>query len=124
MLEKKMKANQKLALERIWRLFELAQTTPEYATRYVTLAKRIGEKCRVSIPKELKQIFCKKCFSLHVATKIEKPFLIMHCNKCGFEKKFGAKEKTKTTAKKQTNKKRTKATPASEKPFLLDNQAG
>ena len=97
--EKKMKGNQKIALERIYRLFELAEKNEEYSKRYLTLAKRIGEKCRVSIPKELKQKYCKKCFSLKVMQIDQHPFLIIKCAKCGYEKKFGLKEKAKKEKK-------------------------
>lgn len=102
--EKKMKANQKIALERIWRLFELAEGSDEYAKRYLQLAKRIGEKTRVSIPKELKEKYCKKCYSMKVERKKVAPFLIVKCTECGFERKFGAKEKTNA----QKGKKRAK----------------
>ena len=109
--EKKLKGNQKIALERIYRLFELAEGDEEpsthgagdakpdgfatYSKRYLQLAKRIGEKCRVSVPKELKERYCKKCFSLKVTQKKEEPFLVVTCKECGFIKKFGLKEKKK-----------------------------
>ncbi len=94
--EKKLKGNQKLAIERMYRLIELAEKmqasqTPEkdkYAKRYVSLAKRIGEKLNVSIPKELKTKFCKKCFSLKVIREENPPFLIIKCAECGASKKY------------------------------------
>jgi len=92
--KKKLKGNQKIALERIYRLFELAEKNEKYSKRYLTLAKRIGEKCRVSIPKELKEKYCKKCFAMKITLKEQKPFLIVKCTECGHEKKFGLKEKT------------------------------
>ncbi len=91
--EKKLKGNQKIALERIYRLFELAQGNETYSKRYLQLAKRIGEKCRVSVPKEIKEKYCKKCFSLKVTQKKEEPFLVVTCKECGFRKKFGLKDK-------------------------------
>ncbi|MFA5125630.1 MAG: hypothetical protein WC462_01345 [archaeon] len=103
--EKKLKGNQKIALERIYRLFELAKKNEKYAKRYLTLAKRIGEKCRVSIPKELKEKYCKKCFSMKITLKEQKPFLIVKCSECGHEKKFGLKEKTSQNEKRKTGKK-------------------
>lgn len=90
-VEKKLKANQKLALERIYRLFELAQENSEYSKRYLQIAKRIGEKTRTQIPKELKIKYCKKCLTLNVKCNEEKPFLIVKCDECGYEKKYGAK---------------------------------
>jgi ribonuclease P protein subunit RPR2 len=80
--------NNKLATERIYRLFELANENKDYSKRYIQLAKKIGEKTNTKIPKELKKTFCKKCLSLEIK-KIEKnPFLIIKCEKCGFEKKY------------------------------------
>lgn len=96
--EKKLKNNQKIAQERIYRLFELAQKMSEtenekYVKRYITLAKRISEKCRVSIPKELKKTFCKKCFLMNVTQTEQKPFLIIRCNNCKYEKKYSLESK-------------------------------
>lgn len=93
---KPLQGRQKLAIERIYRLFELAEKvqtsqTPnkdKYAKRYVGLAKRIGEKLNVSIPKELKKKFCKKCFSLKVISEENPPFLIVKCTQCGATKKY------------------------------------
>jgi ribonuclease P protein subunit RPR2 len=87
--EKKLKGNQKLALERIYRLFELADATEEYSKRYISLAKKIGEKTNVTIPKELKKKACKKCYSLKVKEIKQPPFLVVKCGECGFEKKYG-----------------------------------
>jgi len=96
-MEKKLKGSQKIALERIYRLFELAEQkeNSKYAKRYVSLAKRIGERTNVTIPKELKKKFCKKCFSLNVEQKKEKPFLEVKCRDCGFVKRFSLEEKAK-----------------------------
>ncbi|MCX6802981.1 MAG: ribonuclease P [Candidatus Diapherotrites archaeon] len=91
--EKKLKSNQKLALERIYRLFELAGSNEKYSKRYLMLAKRIGEKTRTSIPKKLKQQYCKNCYSMKVACEEKEPFLIIKCKKCGKIKKYGIKEK-------------------------------
>jgi RNase P subunit RPR2 len=96
--EKKLKSNQKIAQERIYRLMELAQKMNEtknekYVKRYITLAKRISEKCRVSIPKELKKIFCRKCFLMDITQIEAKPFLIVKCNNCKHEKKYALETK-------------------------------
>ncbi len=91
--EKKLAGKQKTALERIYRLFELAekQKDEKLAKRYLMLAKRIGEKVNVKIPKELKQKYCKKCYSLKVKARKEKEFLIITCESCGQEKRYSAK---------------------------------
>jgi ribonuclease P protein subunit RPR2 len=93
---KKNTPKQKIALERIYRLFELAEEMhkskredkKELVKRYLSLAKRIGEKTNVSIPKKLKKRFCKNCFSMNIEEKEEKPFLIIKCKDCEFEKKY------------------------------------
>ena len=97
--EKKIKGNQKLALERIYRLFELAEKMntekkDKYVKRYLTLAKKLSKKCRVSIPKELKQKYCKKCFLMNITQIKQKPFLIIKCNNCKFEKKYSLEDKS------------------------------
>ena len=86
-----MNAKQKLALERIYRLFELAtkEKDTKLQKRYVSLAKKIGERVNVSIPTELKQAFCKKCFSMNIKTEKKAPFLIVTCKECKTTKKFG-----------------------------------
>ncbi|MDD3159387.1 MAG: hypothetical protein PHQ98_00275 [Candidatus ainarchaeum sp.] len=88
--EKKLNYKQKIALERIYRLFEIANESKDekYQVKYVKLAKEIGKKVNVSVPKELKKKFCKNCFSLDVKGTKEENFLIVRCNKCNFVKKF------------------------------------
>ncbi|MDD4250610.1 MAG: hypothetical protein PHX27_00260 [Candidatus ainarchaeum sp.] len=100
--EKKINSKQKLALERIYRLFELAnqmqkstlEEKENLTKKYLTLAKKIGEKNNVSIPKELKKTFCKKCYSLNIKKLEQPPFLIIKCINCKFEKKFRLDLKT------------------------------
>jgi ribonuclease P protein subunit RPR2 len=94
--EKKLKGSQKIALERIHRLLELAPKNEKYSKRYVSIAKEISKKIRVQIPKELKEQYCKKCCSIKVKTFTTGPFLIVKCEECGFEKKYGIKNKPKT----------------------------
>ncbi len=98
--EKKIRGNQKIALERIYRLFELAEKmnnakNDKYVKRYLTLAKKISEKCRISVPKELKQKYCRKCFSMDITTSKKEPFLIVKCNNCKYEKKYSLESKKK-----------------------------
>jgi len=84
---------QRLALERIYRLFELAEKGGEYSKRYVELAQRIGTKTRVKIPKELKKKYCRKCLGMKVEAKEKDGFLVVKCGECGFEKKYRAEKK-------------------------------
>jgi len=90
--EKKIKGSQKIALERIYRLVELAKKNEKYAKRYISIAKEIGKKMRVKIPRELKEQYCKKCGSMKVSTTTKKPFLIVKCEECGQEKRYGTKK--------------------------------
>lgn len=54
-----------IALQRIIRLFELAEKTfsenPSLSNRYVKLARLIAMKTRVRIPRELRRKFCHNC---------------------------------------------------------------
>lgn len=93
-----MKNFQKIALERIYRLFELAEQEfenhPERSRRYVQLARLIGTKNRAKIPKELKQKFCKKCGAFLKEGKNaelvkEGSLLAVRCKECGFARKTG-----------------------------------
>jgi len=98
--EKKLKSNQKLALERIYRLFELAEKMNDegkenYVKRYLTLAKKISEKCRVSVPKELKKKYCRKCFLMNITQTKKEPFLIISCKTCKYAKKYTLETKKK-----------------------------
>ena len=78
MKEKKLNSKQKIALERIYRLFELSETADKkYQKRYLQLAKRIGEKVNVSVPKELQKTYCKKCFGMNVNGIINNKRLVM-----------------------------------------------
>ncbi len=83
---KKDNSKSKLSQERIYRLFELTKQKPEMSKRYITLAKTIGEKTNTTIPKELQNLICKKCYSLNITTKKEKDFVKIKCNDCGKER--------------------------------------
>ena len=56
-----------LAKQRIEQLFGLAEDAyksyPERSNRYVSLARKIGMRYRVRIPREYKQRICKQCHS-------------------------------------------------------------
>jgi len=65
---KKPDWQQKIARERIEILFSLAEKEfkrhPERSKRYIQLARKIGLRYNVRLPKELKRKFCKECNSL------------------------------------------------------------
>lgn len=87
---------QKIALERIYRLFELAEQEsgkdPEFSKRCIGLAKKISTRNRARIPAELKIRFCKKCGAFLKKGKTAEfgkigKFLRVKCMECGFERK-------------------------------------
>ena len=86
-------ARKRIALERIYRLFELAEKAfsekPERSRRYVELARKVGTRNRATIPAELKKQFCKKCGTFLKQGKnaqwTEKGSIIeITCKECGF----------------------------------------
>ncbi len=78
-----------LALERIYRLFELAaeEKKPGRAKRYIELARKLSSRNKARIPPELKKEFCKKCCSPKVKALKEKTWLVITCKECGFQRK-------------------------------------
>jgi len=87
------KKQKKIAVERINRLFLLAEKTAlnhrlDLATRYVTLARKLSMRYLVSIPREFKKRFCKYCYSylqpgVNSRYRVGRTHLIMYCNECG-----------------------------------------
>jgi nicotinamidase-related amidase len=63
----------KIAIERIEKLFKLAQSiakeNPTRARRYVELARRIGMKAEISIPRKHKRKFCRGCNTFFIPGK-------------------------------------------------------
>ncbi|MHC1594442.1 MAG: ribonuclease P protein component 4 [Methanotrichaceae archaeon] len=63
--KKRMRKARDIARQRIERLFEMAEEEhkyhPERSDRYVYLARRIGMRLRVRIPRRLKRKMCKHC---------------------------------------------------------------
>ena len=83
-----------IALERIYRLFELAEAEfpkhPERSKRYVELARKIGTRNKAVIPAEFKKKFCKKCGAFLVKGKNAEwkdlgKLLEIECQECGFK---------------------------------------
>jgi len=90
---------EKIALERIYRLFELAEqefeTHPERSAHYIGIARKVSTRNRARIPEELKASFCKKCNSLlkngkNCETEKRGTLLCIRCKECGFERKTRA----------------------------------
>ncbi|HLC80024.1 MAG TPA: ribonuclease P protein component 4 [archaeon] len=91
---------QQIGLERIYRLFELAQeeftTHPLRSKRYIELAIKISKRARARIPPELKTKYCKKCGAYLQngtnanITKIG-ALTVVECKECGHIRKTGMK---------------------------------
>ena len=88
----------KISLERIYRLFELAEAEKDKkrAKRYVELARKIATRNRVRIPQELKKSFCKKCGAflkqgVNSKIRVTKSYLCVTCEECGTVKKISLK---------------------------------
>jgi len=93
-----------IALERIYRLFELAEAEferhPERSKRYVELARKLGTRNRATIPTELKKRFCKKCGAFLVKGKNSEwkeagELVEIKCRKCGYCFKKSLKQEKK-----------------------------
>ena len=85
------------ALQEIKRLFSLAEKVfdenPERAHRYVYIARRIGMKANVSIPRELRRKFCRKCLHFlkpgkNCQVRVHKHRVIYKCLDCGNVMRF------------------------------------
>ena len=82
-----------LARERIERLFKLAEIEAsdhnlDRANRYVKLARKIGMRYNVRLPKKFKRRFCKYCYSymvpdLNSRIRIRAGKIVIHCKECG-----------------------------------------
>lgn len=82
---------EQISLERMHRLFELAEYEfekhPERSQRYVQLAQKIGTRNKVKIPFELKKQFCKNCGSFlkigkNGKLRVKGTALKITCNEC------------------------------------------
>jgi ribonuclease P protein subunit RPR2 len=102
--KKNDKKNQKkIALERIKKLFHLAEQQAyipnmKLADRYVQLARNISMRYQVSIPAEYKQCFCKHCYSylqpsVNSRYRLHNKRLVIFCFNCKKYTRFPIKNK-------------------------------
>jgi len=82
---------QTIGLERIYRLFELAEQEfelhSERSNRYVEIILEIAKKARIRLTPELKQKFCKKCGAFlkegkNALIEEQKEKIIVECLEC------------------------------------------
>ena len=88
-----MKIFEKIAIERMYRLIELAEEDGEYSKGYIELLQKVSTKNRVRIPLEIKLQFCKKCKCFWkdgrtVKKRVKAKALECTCLKCGYKKIF------------------------------------
>lgn len=94
------KEQRRIAEERIEILFEQAKTSfkdsPSLSNRYITLARKLSMKYKVSIPKKYKKLFCKKCYKFlqpgkTLRTRIKNKTLVYYCTNCNYIKRYPLK---------------------------------
>jgi len=81
-----------LAVQRIERLFELAEAEAreereQRSQRYIELARAIGMRYRVRIPKHLKMRLCKRCYALlipgrNARVRLRGEYMTTTCLRC------------------------------------------
>ncbi len=80
-----------IASERIERLFELAEAEfsnrSERSDRYAQLAKEIGMRYRVRLPKKFKMHFCRKCarylvYGVNARVRVKNKRTVITCLNC------------------------------------------
>jgi ribonuclease P protein subunit RPR2 len=88
----------KIAKERMYRLIELAEEEfkahPERSQRYIELIRKLSQKNKVPIPKEIKPKFCKKCGAFlkpgeNAKMRLTKAYRVVSCLECNFSRKLG-----------------------------------
>ncbi len=106
-IKRKKDENRKMAKERIETLFLQAEKSddPSLKRRYVTLARKLGMKFKVRIPRELKRRFCRHCGTyfvpgknLRVRTKNQK--VVYYCLECKKHMRFPYVREIKAKRKK------------------------
>ena len=105
---KKSKGQRKISLERIKELFKQAGEVfregkagndgRALAKRYVTLARKIAMKYKISIPSKLKRQFCKKCNSflipsINARVRLNKGKVVYLCLECKHIGRVGYRKK-------------------------------
>jgi ribonuclease P protein subunit RPR2 len=84
-------AQQKIALERITKLFEQAELSfkehPELSSRYVVLARKLSTRYKVKFTSGQKRMFCKKCDaylknSINSRVRLVHGRLVLTCLEC------------------------------------------
>ena len=80
------KINQEI-FKKIEFLFRKAKKSPEFAKKYITMARQIAKRNNIKLPEELRRNFCHKCNSYYNArntkTRIKNKKKSIKCLVCG-----------------------------------------
>jgi ribonuclease P protein subunit RPR2 len=88
----------KTAQHHINELFRLAKKvyseSPDLADRYVELALKIRDKFKITLTREQKMLFCKKCHAFLMPGKScivreKNKMMLYHCKRCSTIRRFG-----------------------------------
>lgn len=83
--------------KKLIKLYKLAldvyDNNPELSRRYIFLLLRIKRKFRYPLPKELRNKFCKRCYTVWIPGKtlsirIRRGKIIYRCLNCGYVKRL------------------------------------
>jgi len=97
----KASSQQKIALERIAKLFNEAESNftehPELSKRYMLLARRLSTRYKVRLTKEQKGSFCKNCNAYlksgtNLRTRLVKGKRVQTCLECNHVKRMAYKK--------------------------------
>lgn len=111
--KKKKKKRNIIARERMYHLFELSKKegskhNMRYATRYVEIARKLGMRHRIPVPKRYKHLFCRKCGAFlqpgfNSRVRIQNKKVIRRCEECGAVRRIPLKH-AKASSKTSPNK--------------------
>ncbi len=97
-MDQRKKYAQRIARERIKILFSLAQERAlegdeELARRYVEHMVNLSRKYNVRIPRDMKRMYCKKCYTFLIPGKtaqvrLKKGKVVIKCLRCGTYKRY------------------------------------
>ena len=92
-MKRRRRRREDIAVQRIERLFELAEEearagVEKRSSRYLQLARAIGMRYRVRIPRHLKMRSCKGCYALLIPGKtarvrLREEYITTTCLRCG-----------------------------------------
>lgn len=109
------KKSQDLIIERIEKLFELAEKSfkehPERSHRYVQMMRKMAMRHNVRLPKRIKKRFCNKCYKFlvpgkncRIRTNVRQQAVIITCLECNNVMRIPyRREKSKINKNKKPN---------------------